>query len=71
MIVAKTGTYTAEKLALVTTGRVTLDGAPPDAKPMELPAGWVSTLWLAQGVGMVQVLNSYMHMYQLVDVQLK
>ena len=33
--------------------------------------GWVSTMWLAEGVGMVQALNSYAHQYQLVDAQLK
>jgi hypothetical protein len=37
----------------------------------ELPANWISTLWLAEGVGVVQSLNSYAHMYQLVDAQLK
>jgi hypothetical protein len=37
----------------------------------ELPANWITTLWLAEGVGVVQSLNSYAHMYQLVDAQLK
>ena len=36
-----------------------------DCKPAELPANWVTTLWLADGVGLVQSLNSYAHMYQL------
>ena len=67
----KLGNYTAEKLGLITTGRVTLDNAAPDAKPMELPAGWVSTLWIAEGAGLVQSLNSFAHMYQLTDVTLK
>ena len=71
VIVTKLGSYKAEKLALVTTGRVTLDNATPDAKPMELPAGWQSTLWLAEGVGAVQVLNSFGHMYQLTEATLK
>jgi hypothetical protein len=71
VMITRIGSYHAEKLGLVTTGRVTLDGAAPDAKPMELPAGWNSTLWLAEGVGMVQALNSYAHQYQLVEVQLK
>jgi hypothetical protein len=74
-VITKLGTYPAEKLALVTTGRVTLDGAALDAtgKPqqMELPAGWISTIWLSDGVGVVQVLNAYAHQYQLIDVQLK
>jgi len=38
---------------------------------MELPAAWVSTLWLAEGAGVVQTLNPYMHMYQLSAVTLK
>jgi hypothetical protein len=67
----KMGGYMAEKLGLVTTGRVTLDNGAPDAKPMELPAGWQNILWLAPGVGMVQSLNAYAHMYQLTEVTLK
>jgi hypothetical protein len=67
----KLGTYTAEKLALITTGRVINDGAPADAKPMEIPAGWVSTLWVTPGAGVVQTLNPYAHMYQLTQVTLK
>lgn len=59
--------YKAEKLGLITTGRVTLDGAPADRKPMELPANWVSQLWLTEGTGVVQTLNSYGQMFQLVD----
>jgi hypothetical protein len=68
----KMGGYNAEKIGLTTTGRVTLD-APnaPDAKPMELPAGWTNVLWMASGVGVVQSLNAYAHEYQLVDAQLK
>jgi hypothetical protein len=67
----KVGAYTAEKLGLVTTGRVFLDGAAPDAKPMELPANWVSTLWIAPGTGVIQTLNPYSQMYQLTDATLK
>ncbi|MGN6111223.1 MAG: hypothetical protein ACTHU0_39360 [Kofleriaceae bacterium] len=37
----------------------------------ELPANWISQLWIADEVGVVQALNSYAHMYQLVDAQLK
>jgi hypothetical protein len=40
-------------------------------KPMELPANWISQLWLAEGVGIVQSLNSYAHMYQLAEITLK
>lgn len=91
-VITKMGDYTAEKLGLITSGRVTFDSAlSPEGKPCntveidpatkaevkkpsaacELPANWISTLWLADGVGVVQALNSYAHMYQLVDSQLK
>jgi hypothetical protein len=66
-ITTKMGMYRAEKLGLITTGRITLDEHSPTTKPMELPANWISTLWLAEGIGMVQALNSYGHQYQLVD----
>lgn len=66
-ITTKMGMYRAEKLGLITTGRVTLDEHSPTTKPMELPAGWISTLWLAEGIGLVQALNSFGHQYQLVD----
>jgi hypothetical protein len=66
-VTTKMGQYAAEKLGVLTTGRVTVDNASPTTKPMELPAGWLSQLWLANGVGMVQALNSFGHMYQLVD----
>ena len=64
--------YKAEKIGLLTTGRVTLD-APgnPNFKPAELPANWISTLWIADNVGVIQTLNSYGHMYQLVDTNVK
>jgi len=67
----KVGVYTAEKLAITTTGRVTLDHPQPDTKAMELPAGWVNFLWIAPNVGVIQVLNAYAHQYQLVEVALK
>jgi hypothetical protein len=67
----KVGVYTAEKLAITTTGRVTLDHPQPDSKPMELPAGWINFLWIAPNVGVIQVLNAYAHQYQLVEVSLK
>ena len=64
--------YKAEKIGLITTGRVTLDNPGAERlKPMELPADWVSTLWLADGVGLVQSLNKYAHMYQLAESTLK
>jgi hypothetical protein len=68
----KIGLYTlAEKLAVSITGRVTLDHPQPDSKPAELPANWVNILWLYPNAGVVQVLNSFSHKYQLIDAQLK
>jgi hypothetical protein len=67
----KVGLYTAERLALTMTGRVTLDHPQPDSKPAELPIGWTNQLWLVPNVGVVQVLNAYSHKYMLTDVQLK
>ena len=69
-VITKLGTFKAEHLFLKTTGRVTLDGAPADLKPMELPDNWGNSMWLADGIGAVQLLNSYAHMYQLVDAKL-
>lgn len=72
-VTTKYGQFTAEKLGLITTGRVTLDNplAPPaDGKPAELPANWLTTQWLANDIGLVQSLNSYAHMYQLVSATL-
>lgn len=72
MITTKLGTYRSEKLALVTTGRVTLDHPKwADMKPMELPAAWLDTIWMAHDVGVVQVLNRFSHMYQLTAATLK
>ncbi len=71
-IITKMGSYRAEKLALKTTGRVTLDKPAADgAKPMELPADWINQVWMVENVGVVQSLNRFAHMYQLVDSQLK
>lgn len=91
-VVTKMGNYTAEKLGLITSGRVTFDSTmSPEGKPCtvvkqdpatkkdikepsatcELPANWISQIWMAEGVGVVQTLNSYAHMYQLVDASLK
>ena len=51
---------------------MTLDKPQSDGlKPMELPADWINQLWLVENVGVVQSLNRYAHMYQLVDSQLK
>jgi hypothetical protein len=47
-----------------------LEVATPSAS-CELPANWITNLWFVDTVGLVQVLNSYAHMYQLVETQLK
>jgi len=52
----------ATRLTVEVTGRVTLDGVD---KPAEMPANWSNALWFTEGLGPVQVLNSYFHMYQL------
>ncbi|HEU0029256.1 MAG TPA: hypothetical protein VFQ53_01400 [Kofleriaceae bacterium] len=72
-VVTKGGlNYKAEKLAIVTTGRITLDApVSPNPAQSELPKGWINTIWMVDNVGVVQTLNMYAHMYQLTDVQLK
>ena len=71
-IVTKAGSYRAEKIVIKTTGRVTIETAKSkDFKPAEMPADWLNQLWFAEGYGVVQALNRYAHMYQLVDSQLK
>lgn len=71
-IVTKAGSYRAEKLVIKTTGRVTIDAPKSaDLKPAEMPADWINQLWFADDYGVVQSLNRYAHMYQLVDSQLK
>lgn len=64
------GTYDAYKLIIEITGRVGIDKPVKADKPMELPANWVNALWLADGVGPVQILNSYAHMYSLKTLKL-
>jgi hypothetical protein len=59
------GMFPAEKLAIQITGRISIDGQAADVKPYELKAGLVNALWLVDNVGVVQVLNSYSHMYVL------
>ena len=67
----KVGLYTAERIGLIITGRVTLDHPQPDTKPAELPAGWLNQLWMVPNVGVVQVLNAFSHKYILSDIVLK
>lgn len=54
----------AQMMRVELTGRVTIVGI---EKPSEMPANWVNALWFADGLGPVQVLNSYFQMYQLSD----
>lgn len=72
-VITKAGSYPkSEKVAIKTTGRVTIEKPlSADLKPLELPADWVNQLWFVEGTGVVQSLNRYAHMYQLVDSQLK
>jgi hypothetical protein len=72
-IITKAGSYPkAEKLAIKTTGRITLEKPlTADLKPMELPADWLNQLWFVEGTGVVASLNRFAHMYHLVDSQLK
>lgn len=67
----RVGWYTAERLVLSTTGRVTLDHAAAGTEPMQYPANWVNQIWMVPNVGVAQVLNAYGHMYILSDAQLK
>jgi len=64
----------AEKLQLITTGRVTLDTSivkDTPATPLELPKNWRTLIWMAPDVGVIQTLNMYAHQYQLVSSTLK
>jgi len=66
--------YNAEKLGIQTSGQITLEKQlvpPADGKPLELPANWITTVWIADGVGVVQTQNSYGHKYQLTALTLK
>ena len=72
VVATKLGSWKSEKLALITTGRVTLDSKETATlKPLEIPEGWLSTIWMAENVGVVQTLNGFAHMYQLTDAKLK
>lgn len=62
-IATKFGSWTTKKLGLETTVELTIDPAP--LNPLRQPALLVNFFWYADGVGPVQVLNSYGQMYQL------
>jgi hypothetical protein len=67
-ITTKAGVWTSKKLGLETTIKLTID--PPPPLPLKDPALLVNFLWIADGVGPVQVLNSFGQMYQLTSVTL-
>ena len=58
------GVYsTATKIGIETKGEITVVNA--TGKPYLLPEGLVTFFWLADGVGIVQVHNTFIHAYQL------
>jgi hypothetical protein len=60
------GVYsTASKIGIETKGEITVEGA--IGKPYLLPEGLVTFFWLADGVGIVQVQNTFIHAYQLTN----
>lgn len=63
-VATKLATYSrTKKLGLETTIALTIDPPPPE--PLKPPALLVNFFWIADGVGPVQVLNSYGQMFQL------
>ena len=54
----------ARKLGITVSGRVTLDRV---GKPNEMPANWTNYIWFVDGVGPVQILNNYFHLYMLAE----
>lgn len=71
------GVYRAEPLHINITGRVFVDnafpsvpagsppGTAPTVEPYPLKAGMRNTLWVVEGVGIVQARNSFEHLYVL------
>jgi hypothetical protein len=53
----------ARKLGITVSGRVTLTRLP--GKVNEMPANWTNYIWFVDGVGPVQILNNYFHLYML------
>jgi hypothetical protein len=82
-IAERLGLTTSGRIEL--DGKVAPDGKPCTTKKLsddkkteiavptevcELPANWISNLWFVDNIGVVQVLNPYAHMYQLVEAKL-
>jgi hypothetical protein len=74
------GEFKTEKLGITTTGRVILDNkiVPFTPKPDDgcqfdacIPSGWISTVWIADGVGVVAAQNSYGAKFILAEYDLK
>jgi hypothetical protein len=59
------GIFEAPRVTVELIGQVKLSDQPD--KPLDIPANMNSALWFAKGIGLVQVLNSYTHYYQLVS----
>lgn len=64
------GVFNAEPLAIITTGRVFVDGATAGAEPYPFKEGMTNTLWVMDGIGLVQAENSFMHRYVLLSAKL-
>lgn len=59
------GSWTAKRLGLESTVNLTVDPAPP--APLKPPTLVQNFFWFVDGVGPVQVLNAYGHMFQLTN----
>lgn len=68
-IATKLGSWTTKKLGLENTTTVTLEPAPPE--PLKEPVLRVNFLWIADGVGPVQVVNAFGQTFQLNAATLK
>lgn len=61
------GTVTAKKLGVEITNRVTIEPAPP--QPIKDSPLMVNFFWYVDGIGPVQVLNSYGQMFVLTSIK--
>lgn len=64
------GVFNAEPLAIITTGRVFVDGATEGSEPYPFKEGMTNTLWVMDGIGLVQAENSFLHRYVLLSAKL-
>lgn len=63
------GAWQTKKLGLETQPTLTIE--PPTEQPLRLPNMLVNVFWIADGVGPVQILNSYGVMFQLTGANLQ